>query len=60
MNSKQTLVKLRESLRGQAKESLIQSNDVTRSEEERQRLKIKADAFLEIVELIDKMIAALK
>lgn len=60
MRAKQELIKLKETLREQAKKGLIQSNDLLRSEDERQRLKTRATAFLEIVEIIDKMIAALK
>ena len=55
MSFKQKFVELRDDLLSRAKTSLIKSNDLTRPEGERQRLKGKADAFLEVVEILEKM-----
>lgn len=56
MSPRQDLVKLKKSLRAEAKESLIQSNDLTRVRIDRQRLKTRAITFFEIIEIIDKLI----
>ena len=56
MSLKQDLIKLKKSLQAEAKASLIQSNNLTRVKIDRQKLKIRAATFLEIVEIIDKLI----